>query len=92
MADYAEWCEMIARCLGYDNNEFIQVYEENILNQNDEVIESSPVADAIILFMDKLDKDSWQGTPTELYKKLTDIVDQIKPDLRTKYGQKHQTN
>jgi hypothetical protein len=82
MADFAEWCEIIARCLGYPNNEFIQVYEENILNQNDEVIESSPVAESILLFVGEMDKDYWQGTPTELYKKLTDIVAQIKPELK----------
>jgi hypothetical protein len=81
MADYAECCEIIARCIGYENNEFITAYEENILNQNDEVIESSPVAEALLFFVRELEKDHWEGTPSQLYKKLTDITDQIKPEL-----------
>lgn len=81
MIDFSEWCEIIARCLGYEENEFTQAYEENISNQNDEVIESSPVAESLLLFTDSMIKDNWQGTPTELYKKLTDIVSQTKPEL-----------
>ena len=50
MADFAEWGEIIARCLGYEKNEFINAYEENIQAQNDEVIESSPVAEVLLLF------------------------------------------
>jgi hypothetical protein len=82
MADYAEWCEIIARCIGYGKNEFIKTYEENISNQNDEVIESSPIAEVLILFAREMDTDYWQGTPTLLHKKLTDIADQIKPELK----------
>ncbi len=29
-----------------------------------------------------MNKDYWQGTPTQLYKNLTDIIDQIKPELK----------
>ena len=29
-----------------------------------------------------MDKDYWEGTPTRLYKELTDITDQIKPELK----------
>lgn len=83
MADFAEWGEIIARCMGYDDNEFIKAYQENINNQNDEVIESSPVAEALLLFVNgKMEKEYWEGTPTELYKRLTDIIDQIKPELK----------
>jgi len=82
MADYAEWCEIIARCMGFEDDEFIKAYEENISNQNDEVIESSPIAEVLILFAREMDTDYWQGTPTLLYKKLTDIADQIKPELK----------
>ncbi len=28
------------------------------------------------------DKEHWEGTPTLLYKKLTDIIDQVKPELK----------
>lgn len=83
MADFAEWGEIISRCLGNDENEFIEAYDENRLDQNDEVIEASPVAESILLFMSERDQGSvWEGTPTKLHNVLTDIIDQIKPELR----------
>jgi hypothetical protein len=82
MADFAEWGEIIARCHGYEKNEFINAYQENLSNQNDEVIESSPVAEVLILFVREMSKDYWEGTPTRLHKELTDIADQIKPELK----------
>ena len=60
----------------------LSMHIKKILSQNDEVIESSPVAEALLLFVKEMDKDHWQGTPTQLYKKLTDIADQIKPELK----------
>ncbi|WP_161486432.1 bifunctional DNA primase/polymerase [Candidatus Nitrosocosmicus hydrocola] len=83
MADFAEWGEVIARCLGYRKNEFTNAYYENINNQNDEVIESSPIAEAILLFV--IDWEigyQWSGTPSRLHTDLTNMIDQIKPDLK----------
>ncbi len=82
MADFAEWGEISSRCMGYDDGEFINAYYENIDDQNDEVIESSPVAEALLLFVGEMEKDCWEGTLTELLKELTDIIDQIKPELK----------
>ncbi|WP_458718827.1 bifunctional DNA primase/polymerase [Candidatus Nitrosocosmicus sp. R] len=83
MADFAEWGEILSRCVGNDENEFIDAYEENRLDQNDEVIEASPVAESILLFINERDKGFvWEGTPTKLHNVLTDIIDQIKPELR----------
>jgi hypothetical protein len=84
MADFAEWGAIISRCIGYEKNEFINAYQENINSQNDDVIESSPVAEELILFVKDMYKDCWEGTPTRLYKELTDIADQIKPELKKK--------
>ncbi len=52
MADFAEYGEIIARCIGYKENEFVKAYFENIEIQNEEVIESSIVARVIIEFME----------------------------------------
>jgi hypothetical protein len=83
MADFAEWGEIIARCLGYKNNDFINAYYENIKSQNDEIIESSPVAEAIIIFMKEREVGyRWCGTPSKLHTDLTNMIDQIKPDLK----------
>jgi hypothetical protein len=81
MADFAEWGEIISRCLGYPENKFTRLYSENISEQNDEVVESSPVAEAILIFMDGRNSE-WNGSPTQLHKELGDVVDQTKPELR----------
>ncbi len=83
MADFAEWGEIISRCLGNEENRFIEAYDENRLDQNDEVIEASPVAEAVLLLMTERDEGFiWEDTPTKLYQELTDIVDQTKPELK----------
>ena len=47
------------------------------------VIEASPVAESILLFMNEKEQGFvWEGTPTRLYKELTDIIDQTKPELK----------
>ena len=51
MADWAEICEVISRCLGYPENAFLNAYYKNIAAQNDKALESSLVATAIIKFL-----------------------------------------
>lgn len=46
------------------------------------MIESSPVAESLILFVEGMNTDHWEGPPTKLYKALTDITDQIQPELK----------
>ena len=41
MADWAEWCEVISRCMGEKDNAFINAYNENINLQIEEVIEGT---------------------------------------------------
>ena len=83
MADFAEWGEIISRCSGNEDDFFINAYNDNRLDQNDEVFEASPVAESILLFMnDKHKGFVWEGAPTRLYKELTDIIDQTKPELK----------
>ncbi len=73
MADFAEYGEIISRCIGYKDNEFIQVYFENIETQNDEVVESSIVAKVIIEFME--DQTEWEGSATHLHSLLTSYLE-----------------
>ncbi|MDN5845817.1 MAG: bifunctional DNA primase/polymerase [Candidatus Nitrosocosmicus sp.] len=81
MADFAESCEIISRCLGQPENAFINAYRENIDNQNDEIIEASPIAESLITFMENKQK-RWIGTPTQLYHYLGDIVSQVDSNIR----------
>lgn len=73
MAEFAEYGEVISRCIGYDEYEFIDAYFENIDIQNEEVIESSIIARVIIEFMEN--RQVWKGTSSELYSVLMTIVE-----------------
>ena len=59
MADFAEMGELVARCLGYKDNEFTEAYHRNIGFTNQEAIESSPVATVIIAMMEQ--QPVWSG-------------------------------
>lgn len=64
MADFTRWGYSIAEAAGYGGEQFLQAYKDNIALQNEEAIEASPVALAIIGFME--DRESWEGAPAEL--------------------------
>ena len=64
MADFAEIGEIACRCMGYDDNRFLNAYYKNIQLQVDEAIAANLVSNAIIKFME--DKNEWSGTATEL--------------------------
>jgi hypothetical protein len=80
MADFAEYGEIIARCIGYKENEFIETYFDNIEIQNDEVIESSIVASILIDFME--DRDIWEGPMSMLYSTLSNFAEDRDSSLR----------
>ena len=44
MADWAERCEIISRCMGEKDDAFINAYNENIYLQTEEVIEGSELS------------------------------------------------
>jgi len=72
MADFAEMGELIARCLGYKPGEFTEAYNRNIGFTNQEAIDSSPVATAIIAMMNK--QPSWTGRAEKLRVELNKLV------------------
>jgi len=82
MADFAIWGRAIAEALGYTQEDFVNAYEENMNQQNDEALREHPVATAILAFM--VDKDEWVGTSSSLLVELEQIAPQEKIDLRQK--------
>ena len=74
MADFAEWGEAIARALGYKPLEFLNTYFENIGEQNIEIIEANPFAEAISKFLE-YDKQSWISSPTIFINSLREYAD-----------------
>ena len=61
MADFAEVAEIISRCMGNKDNQFIDAYYENIKLQTEEILETSLVASAILKFMHEIKKNG-RGT------------------------------
>jgi hypothetical protein len=68
LADWAEVCELVSRCIGYKDNQFIEAFRRNVKLQNEAAIEDSAIAQTIISFME--DKQKWEGTPTQLLAQL----------------------
>jgi hypothetical protein len=52
MADFAEVAEIIACCMGYPDNKFLEAYYTNIGIQTEHVLEASPDATGTIKFME----------------------------------------
>lgn len=63
---------MIARCLGYENDRFTRVYNENIGLSNEEAINANLVATAIISFMEK--RALCSGTCKQILSELNQLV------------------
>jgi hypothetical protein len=92
MADFAEYGEIISRCMGYPHNAFIDVYNRNTELRIDEVIESSEVARCLMYMMFEKYKDGfmkidgsrtedWIGTPSQLLGELNAIAISETSDL-----------
>ncbi len=72
MADFAEIGEIISRCMGNRDNQFIDAYYENIKLQTEQILDASLVASAIVKLMSELNE--WKGTATELLEQLDMVV------------------
>ena len=83
MADFEEYAEIISRCMGYQEDEFLRVYQDNIGLQIDEAIQASPLSMAVVVLMDNKDNDAeWIQSATELYLELNDIAE---TNIKNKY-------
>ena len=68
MADFAIWGCAIAEALGYSREEFLNAYNANMQNQNEEILSESLVAQTIISLMEYM--TNWEGTASQLLKEL----------------------
>jgi Bifunctional DNA primase/polymerase, N-terminal len=88
MTEFSKYGEIIASCLGYPDDEFINAYERNREIESDEIIDSSQVAIVIMCMMYQKYGDcegdlrnEWAGTPTALYGEFKNIVETEKWNL-----------
>ena len=87
MADWAEWCEIISRCMGEKDDAFINAYNENISLQVEEIVESSELAIVIRQLVYENER-TFEGTVTELLLKLNLLADSINIDRNNRYWPK----
>ena len=89
MADWAEWCEIIAHCTGEKKEgAFMMAYNENIDLQIQEVIEGSDIAIALQIFIQSRPDMKFDGTATVLLHELNKISNQNNIDIRNRYWPK----
>ena len=84
MADYAAFATAAAVALGSSKEEFLQAFNQNIKRQNQSAIESSPVAQVVLQFMQ--DKKEWNGSSTDLYTELFDLAEKNKLKIGGREG------
>ena len=75
MADFEEYAEIISRCMGNPDNEFIRVYQDNIEIQIDEAIEANLLSTSVIIFIKDIPDKEWKGTATTLLEELNIIAE-----------------
>jgi len=79
MADFAVWGCAIAEAIGYTQQQFLDAYYRNISSQNEEILQDSLVATAILEFMSE--RDDWSGTPSQLLKELRAVAQNQEVDV-----------
>ena len=82
MADFALWGMAVSEAMGYGANSFLELYDRNIKQQNEEIINSNPVGIALMDFMD--DRLMWSGSVSGLLSELNDRREALKIDKRMK--------
>ena len=93
MADWTEYSEIIARCMGYKDNELVKAYNENEGLQLDEVLNSNPVATVLIKYMSNLVETKpkvleLKLTATKWLNELKTQAESMGVDTRYKYWPK----
>lgn len=84
MADFAEYGELIARCMGYKEGEFTKAYFDNIKLQTEEVLESNELATAIRKLMEPSDMTILTTTPRDLLERLQIVAAELKLDTQAR--------
>lgn len=70
MADFATWCAAGLPALGFTSNDFMTAYTRNRDSLAELALEASPVATALVAFMES--RTTWTGSTTELLARLAE--------------------
>jgi hypothetical protein len=75
LADWGEYAASVYEVMGWGAEQFLSDWDEIVKVQNRSTLDGSPVGQAIIKFME--DRESFEGSSTELHKKLESIAEEI---------------
>ena len=75
LADWGEYAAAVYEVMGWRAETFLSDWDEVVKVQNRSALDGSPVAQAVIRFME--DRDTYQGTSTEIHKKLEAVAEDI---------------
>ena len=78
MADFTKWGYAITKALGKDPNIFLKDYAINRSRQNEEIIQDSTLAQAVLKLVDKF--SNWDGTLKDALELLSALVNPDKAD------------
>lgn len=73
MSDAALWCCAIAEAMGIGSVRFLELYNNNQKEINSDILGENVVAYTLTKFMEK--RNNWEGSVTDLWKILKDIVE-----------------
>ena len=83
LADFCEYGELVARCMGYKPGEFTKAYFNNSQLHTQQVLDSSPVGEAIVELMK--DRNVWgPGRYSTLLDDLKQKAESLGIDVKTK--------
>lgn len=81
LADFTRWGYAVAEACGIGGENFLSAYLNNQARANQEALDSNPVANAVILFMNQT--DSFQGKISELLMELNAVAIQNGIDVKS---------
>lgn len=82
MADFTHWGYAIAEALEIGGERFLQAYDKNRNQSNEEAISSHPVAATVVALMK--DKQTWSGSVASLLSELERVAEHEKINTKVK--------
>jgi len=82
MADWAAWGYAVAEALGVGGDVFLKTYIKNTEKINEKLLETHPLASAILAFMEK--REEFTGKPSELLDALSEVAETEKINIKAK--------
>jgi hypothetical protein len=79
LADWGEYAAAVYEILGWSAETFLMDWDEVVRTQNQATLDGSPVAQAIIKFME--DKEEYTATSSEMHSKLKVVAAQLGVDV-----------